>query len=88
VEDAGVFIDQPVKNFDWKIEFDGAWHINESPGRTWARCSAANLAEPSAAGWVMKCFANEIFVLDQCAFQRLKNYPGRRKIRKGVRSSN
>ena len=31
-KDRGIFVDQPVKNFDRQIEFDGAWYINESAG--------------------------------------------------------
>src|SRR6476661_42584 len=31
-KDRGIFINQPVKNFDWPLDFDSAWHINESAG--------------------------------------------------------
>src|SRR4029077_13312810 len=28
----GIFISQPVKNFDWQLDLDGVWHVNESAG--------------------------------------------------------
>src|SRR5207248_11557627 len=84
-KDRGIFIDQPVKNFDRQLEFDGTWHINESAGADLGTMERGKLGRTENSRLGHEMFAHEIFVLDQSALQRLKNYSGfAERFRKGI----
>jgi len=84
-KDRGIFINQPVKNFDWQLDFDGAWHINESAGPDLGPMEGGELCRPECSRLGHEMFAHEIFVLDQRSLERLKNHSGpAQRFRKGV----
>src|SRR6184192_2240218 len=84
-KDRGIFIDQPVKNFDRQLEFDGTWHINESAGADLGTMERGKLGRTENSRLGHEMFAHEIFVLDQSSLERLKNNTSpAQRFRKGV----
>ena len=84
-KDRCIFINQPMKNFDWQVEFDGARHINESAGPDLGAMEGSKLCRTECSRLGHEMFAHEIFVLDQRSLKRLKNHSGpAQRFRKGV----
>src|SRR6266480_5699571 len=84
-KDRGIFINQPVKNFDRQIEFNSPRHVNEDAGADLGTVQRGKLCRTECGRLGHEMFSDEIFVLDQRSLERLKNYTGfAERFRKGV----
>ena len=75
-KDGGIFVRQPMKNFDRHIEFHRARNVNKRAGADLSTMQGREFGGTKCCGLGHEIFTHEVLVLDQRAFQRLKNHPG------------
>ena len=75
-KDGGVFVNQPMKNFNRRIEFHRARNVNKGARADLSTMQGRVFGGTKCCGLGHKIFTHEVLVLDQRAFQRLENHPG------------